>query len=66
MAVISETTFLFLFFRNERFCILIRVLLNFVPKDSIYNKSALAQLMACRLFGAKSLPETKLTQITDT
>ena len=65
MAVISETTFLFLFFWNERFCILIRVLLNFVPKDSIYNKSALAQLMAC-LFGAKSLPETKLTQITDT
>ena len=43
----------------------IQVSLKFVPKDSIDNKSALVQVMACRLFGAKPLPEPMLTQFTD-
>ena len=30
----------------------------------IDNKSALVEEMACRLFGAKPLPEPKLTQFT--
>ena len=39
--------------------------MKFVPKGPINNKSALVQVMACRLFGAKPLPESMLTQFTD-
>ena len=39
--------------------------LKFVPKGPIDNKSALVQIMACRLFGAQPLPEPMLTQFTN-
>ena len=50
---------------NENFGILIQISLKFVPKNPIDNKSALVQVMACRLFGDKPLPEPMLTQSTD-
>ena len=39
-------------FWNERFCILIKISLKFVPKGPIDNNPSLIQIMACRLFGA--------------
>ena len=39
---------------------------KFVPEGPIDNKSALVQVMACRLFGAKPLPEPRLPYIYDT
>ena len=42
-----------------------RISLMFVPKGPNDNSSALVQVMACRLFGAKPLPETMLIQFTD-
>ena len=51
---------------NENDRIPIRFSLKFVPMSPIYNKQALGQVMACRLFGAKPLPEPILTQFTDT
>ena len=50
---------------NEKFCILIRVSLKFVPKGPIDYKSALVQVMACRLAGDKPLPETMLIQFIE-
>ena len=52
-------------FMNEKFCVLIQISLKFVPKGGIDNKAALVQVMACRLFGAKPLPEPMLIQFTD-
>ena len=40
--------------------------MKFVPKGTIDNKSALVQVVACRLIGTKQLPEPMLTQFTDT
>ena len=45
--------------------IAIKFSLKFVPKRPIRNKSALVQVMACRLFGAKPLPKPMLTQFID-
>ena len=44
-------------FLNEKFCIMIKISLKFVPKGPIDNKSALAQVMAWRRTGNKPLPE---------
>ena len=52
-------------FMNEKFCILIRISLKFVPKGLISNKSALVQVMAWCRTGDKPLPEPMLTQFTD-
>ena len=52
-------------FLTENGKILIQFSLKFVPKSPIGNKSTLVQVMACRLFGAKPLPEPMLTQFTD-
>ena len=52
-------------FLNENVRIAIQFSLKFVPKGLIGNKSALVQVMACRLFCAKPLPEPMLTQFTD-
>ena len=41
------------------------ILLKFVPKDPIDNKSALLQVMASRQTGDKPLPEPMLTQVSD-
>ena len=52
-------------FLNENDRILIRISLKFVPRGLIYNKQALVQVMACRLFGAKPLSEPMLAHYTD-
>ena len=44
---------------------LINISSKFVPKGSIGNKSALFQVMACRLFGSKPLYEPVMTQFAD-
>ena len=51
---------------NEKFCILIRISLEFVPKGPIDNYSALIQVMAWRWTGDKPLPEAMLlNSLTD-
>ena len=50
---------------NEKFCIVIRIPLKFVPNAPIDNKPALVQVMAWRRPGNKPLPEPMLTQFTD-
>ena len=50
---------------NEKFCISIRISLQFVPNGLIDNKSALVQVMAWCPAGDKPLPEPLLTQFTD-
>ena len=52
-------------FSNENVRIAIKISLKFVPKGPIDKKSALVQVMDCRRFGAKPLPETMLAQFTD-
>ena len=51
-------------FMNEKFFILIRISLKFVPTGPIDNKPALVQLMAWRRPGDKPLSEPMLTQFT--
>ena len=52
-------------FLNENVRISIQILLIFVAKGSIDNKSALVQTMAWRRTGHKPLPEPILAQFTD-
>ena len=52
-------------FLNGNVRISIKFWLKFVPKSPIDNKSALVQVMACRLFGVKPLPEPMLIQFTN-
>ena len=47
-------------FMNEKFCILIQISLDFVPKGPINNKSALVHVMAWRQTGDKPLLEPRL------
>ena len=53
-------------FFNENVKITIKFSLKVVPKGPIDDKSALVQVMACRLFGAKPLPEPMLIQFPNT
>ena len=50
---------------NEKFCILIRISLKFVPKGSIDNNPGLVKIMAWRLIGNKPLSEPMLTWSID-
>ena len=50
---------------NEKFCIFIKISLQFVPTVLIDNKEALLQVMAWCLSGAKPLLEPILIQFTD-
>ena len=52
-------------FLNENARISIQISLKFVPKGSIDNKPALAQVMAWRRIGDKPLSDPILTQFTD-
>ena len=52
-------------FMNEKFCILIKISLRFVPKSPIDNNPALVQVMTWRRPGDKPLSEPMLTQFTD-
>ena len=49
---------------NEKSCILIQIS-RFFPTCLIDDKSALVQVIACHLFGAKPLPEPMFTKLTD-
>ena len=53
-------------FVNEKFYILIKNLLKFVPKGPIDNSPALVEIMAWRQIGSKPLSEPMLTWFTDT
>ena len=57
MAAISADYIFKCIFMNEKFCILIRMSLKFVPKGPIDNKWALVQVMAWRRSGDKPLSE---------
>ena len=50
---------------NEKFCILIKISLKFVPKGPIDNKPPMALIMAWRRIGDKPLSEPMLTRFTD-
>ena len=52
-------------FVNEKFCILVKILLKFVPKGPIDNNPALFHIMAWRQIGDKPLSEPMLTRSTD-
>ena len=52
-------------FMNEKFCILISILLKIVPKGPIDNKSALVQVIAWCRTEHKPLPEPTLAKIID-
>ena len=52
-------------FVSEKFCILIKISLKFVPKGQIDNNPALVQIMAWRRPGDKPLSEPMLTRFTD-
>ena len=63
-AILSHNIFK-LIFLNENDRIPIQILLKFVARSPIDNEPALVQIMACRLFGAKPLPEAMLSRFTD-
>ena len=61
----TDDIFRFIFL-NEKFCILIKILLKFVPKGPIDNNPTLVQIMAWRRIGDKTLFEPMLTHICGT
>ena len=65
MAAIFANNIFKCIFKSKKFCISSQISLKFVPKGPIDNRSALVQVMACRLTGDKPLPEPMLTQFTD-
>ena len=64
VAILADDNFRCLLL-NEKFCIMIRISLNVVPKGPIDNKRALVQEMALRRIGDKPLLEPMETQFTD-
>ena len=50
-------------FVNEKFCILIRISIKFIPKDPIYNSSLLVRIMAWRWPGDKPLFEPMMVNL---
>ena len=63
-AILTDNIFKCMFL-NENVKIATKILLKFIPKGPIDNKSALVQVMAWRRTGDKPLPEPMLTQFTD-
>ena len=61
MAAHLQTKFSIFYIFQENIHIWIQISMKFVPKASIEDKSALDQVMACRLTGDKPLPEPMLT-----
>ena len=49
------------FFVNKKFCISVKISLNFVPRGSIDSDPAMVQIMAWRRIGDKPLSEPMLT-----
>ena len=66
MAAILADDILKSIFLNENDSIAIKISMKFVPRSPFDNKSALVQVMAWRRTGDKPLPESMLTQFTDT
>ena len=64
VAIVADNIFKRIFM-NENVRISIQISLKFVPKGSIDNKPALAEVMAWCLLGAKPLSEPMLTRFTD-
>ena len=64
MAAISQTIFSCIFV-NEKFWILNKISVKFVPKGPIDNNPALAKVMTWRKMGDRPLYEPILTQLTD-
>ena len=50
---------------NEKFCILIKISLKFVPEGTTDNNPALVYIMALCRIGNKPLSEPTLTRFTD-
>ena len=50
---------------NEKFCILIKISLKFVPKGPTDNNPALVQIMAWHQIGDKPLSKPMLIWFTD-
>ena len=63
-AILADNIFKRIFL-NENVRISIQISLKFVPNGTIDNKSALVQVMAWRLLGAKPLPEAMMIQFTN-
>ena len=61
----GHNTFICIFV-NEKFCILVKISLKFVPTGPIDDNPALVQIMAWRRIGNKPLSEPMLTRFTDT
>ena len=52
-------------FMNEKFCILIRISLKFLPVGPIKDRPVFFQVMAWRQIGDKPLSEPMLTRFID-
>ena len=63
MVDIFSTTVSNALFINEKFCILIRISLKFVPCDPFNDKSTLVQIMARRQPGDKPLSELMMVSL---
>ena len=48
---------------NEKFCILIKISLKYVPKGPIYNNPALVQIMAWHRISIKPLSDSNAAPI---
>ena len=64
-AILADNIFKWIFL-NEHGRIPIKISLKFVPKKPIGKKPALVQVMAWCRTGNKPLPESVMTQFTDT
>ena len=65
MAAILADNIFECIFLNEKFCILIKISVKFIPKGSIDNNPVLVQIMAWHRIGNKPLSEPILTRFTD-
>ena len=63
-AILADSVFKCIFL-NEKICILIKILLKFVPKGPVDNNPALVQIMVWRRIGDKPLCEPMLPWFTD-
>ena len=64
MATVSDAIFRRIFV-NEKFCILIKNSMKFVPKGPVDYNPALVKIMACHRIGDKPLSEPMFTRFTD-
>ena len=58
--IFTDNIFRYIFV-NEKFCILVKISLKFVPMGLVDNNAALVQIMACPRIGNMPLSEPMLT-----